>query len=241
MTFSSASISRIGSRRRNEDVCGTTVDGARLRAWVVADGVGGQPGGVQAAQAAVTGALTAIAAANGALHGVVRDALEAAQRAVERARDDEGGSPLMSTTIVLLASDGRDAAWGHVGDSRIYRVRDGAAELLTRDHTLAAAAAALTGGDADAPAHENQLLSSLGAGEPMYDAGEAEPLRAGDAFLLCSDGVWSHVARAAVADELNAATSLDDWLARLEQRVIAAADPQQDNYTALAVRAGTAP
>lgn len=238
MTFTSVSISGIGSRQRNEDAYGAAPEGARLSAWVVADGVGGQPGGAQAARAAVNGALTAIAAADAATPVAVRDALEAAQHAVERAREEDGGSPLMSTTIVLLASDGRDAAWGHVGDSRIYRVRDGAAEVLTRDHTLAAAAAALTGRDADAPAHENQLLSSLGAGEPVYDVA-AEPLRAGDTFLLCSDGVWSHVARTAVAGELAAASTLDDWLTRLERRVVAAADPQQDNYTALAVRAGT--
>jgi serine/threonine protein phosphatase PrpC len=166
--------------------------------------------------------------------------LEAAQEAVARARSHGGRNAGMATTIALAVSDGAAVAWGHVGDSRIYRIRDNAVQRLTYDHSVAEAMRALSGGsDADdaLPAHGDVLLSSLGAGEPAYTIGDVEQLRGGDVFLLCTDGLWAHLSAKTLAAELHDSASLQDWLDRLGRHVESAADPRQDNFTAIAFRA----
>ncbi|HEV3087924.1 MAG TPA: protein phosphatase 2C domain-containing protein [Candidatus Elarobacter sp.] len=241
--FSVATLWQIGRRSRNEDRYGEVVsrDGTR-RAWAVADGVGGHPGGDLAAEAAVAGALAHVERAESGetIGATVRHGLEAAQEAVARARSSGGRNAGMATTIVLAVSDGRTVAWGHVGDSRIYRIRDGSVERLTRDHSVAEAMRALSGAsDADEalPVHGDVLLSSLGADEPAYTIGDVEELRRDDVFLLCTDGLWAHVSARTLAAELQAAVSLQDWLDRLGRHVQSADDPRQDNFTAIAFRA----
>jgi serine/threonine protein phosphatase PrpC len=237
VAFASASLSRIGKRRFNEDRCGETAAGL-VRGWVVADGVGGHPGGAAAAERAVTAALAAIAGAS-RVAGAVHAALEAAQHAVAGGRAAGGEGAQMATTIALVVSDGVSVAWGHVGDSRVYRVRDGACAVLTRDHSLAAALAALAGsaGGDDDVAHGNQLLSSLGPDDPAYTVADPEPLHPRDAFLVCTDGLWSHLSPAVIAREHDASPTPAEWLERLARLVEQRADPLQDNYTAIGLRA----
>jgi len=241
--FSVATLWQIGRRSRNEDRYGEAVsrDGTR-RAWAVADGVGGNPGGDLAAEAAVGGVLGYVehAEAGEEIGVTVRRSLEAAQEAVAQARARGGQTAGMATTIALAVSDGRSVGWGHVGDSRIYRIRESSVERLTRDHSVAEAMRALSGGsDADEalPVHGNVLLSSLGGGEPAYDCSDVEELRGGDVFLICTDGLWALLSAKTLAAELQASCSLQDWLERLGRHVESAADPRQDNFTAIAFRA----
>ena len=56
----------------------------------------------------------------------------------------------------------------------------------------------------------------------------------GDAYLLCSDGLWARASNATLAAELQAAGSLQGWLDRLAAIVERAANPAQDNFTAVA-------
>ncbi len=238
--FTVATLWEIGSRPRNEDRYGVAVSrDARRHVWAVADGVGGHPGGAVAADAAVRAALAYVE--NGdpgeALVDAVRPTLEAAQAGVAALRHGENAG--MATTIALAVSDFARIAWGHVGDSRIYRVRAATAERLTRDHSVAEAMRALAGGtenDDGLPAHGNVLLSSLGADEPHYDVSDVENVLPDDAFLICSDGLWAHLSPKTIVADLRAATSLQDWLDRLGGRVKGADDPQQDNFTAIAFR-----
>lgn len=211
--------------------------------WVVADGVGGHPGGDLAADTAVRASLAYLRDAEGdvPLDAAVRGSLEAAQDAIGELRRHGGENAGMATTIALAISDGDRVAWGHVGDSRIYRVRDGNALRLTSDHSVAATMRALAGRreDDDAlPDHGNVLLSSLGAGEPTYAVSEIDALLPDDVYLICSDGLWAHLSTRTIGDELRAASSLGDWLDRLAAHVERAADPRQDNFTAIAFRRG---
>jgi serine/threonine protein phosphatase PrpC len=241
--FSVATLWRIGRRNRNEDRYGEAAsrDGRR-RVWAVADGVGGHPGGEVAAETAM-GALLAYvrdSEPDEPIADAVRHGLEAAQAAIADVCRQGGANAGMATTIALAISDGEQIGWGHVGDSRIYRVRDGAAARLTRDHSVVEALRALAGraeDDEQLPDHGGVLLSSLGQNEPTYDVSEVEQLRPDDAYLICSDGLWAHFSTKTIAAELRDAASLQDWLDRLGQLVERAADPRQDNFTAIAFRA----
>ncbi|MGH8728971.1 MAG: PP2C family protein-serine/threonine phosphatase, partial [Burkholderiales bacterium] len=132
------------------------------------------------------------------------------------------------------------AVWSHVGDSRLYFLRDRIIQFQTRDHTVSQAladAGKLSPDMIRFHAERNWLLKSLG----HTDDPEAEPapsliaLKRGDAFLLCSDGLWEYVTETEMQSDLPKSRSAADWLARLELRVVDRADGRGDNYSAIAV------
>jgi serine/threonine protein phosphatase PrpC len=86
-------------------------------------------------------------------------------------------------------------------------------------------------------AQRSRLFAALGHAEcHVPTVGEtAYPVAAGDAFLLCTDGFWAYIDEAAMERALAAAASAADWLRAMEQQVVAAAGPGQDNFSALAV------
>ena len=100
-----------------------------------------------------------------------------------------------STAVMLLLQPGK-VSWAHCGDSRMYRFRGDRPLLHTVDHSYVeqlVAKGRITPEQALVHPNRNILLTSLGGVErPLIDFGEAEDLQAGDAFLLCSDGLWGY-------------------------------------------------
>ncbi|MEZ4314680.1 MAG: protein phosphatase 2C domain-containing protein [Polyangiaceae bacterium] len=108
----------------------------------------------------------------------------------------------MGATFVSLLLVRGFAIFAHVGDSRVYRLRAGELTRLTEDHSRAAEYLRAHGTQAD-PAitrrHEGTLTRCLGArSEVMVDVGYDHHLP-GDAYLLCSDGLWSVVPESTLA------------------------------------------
>ncbi len=161
-------------------------------AVALADGLGGHADGARAAAVAVRAALGAVRRAPaGDLDAAVRAGFSAAIGAVAEERRRRGND--MGTTLCLLVLDAKAAAWGHVGDSRIYRLGEsGEAQRLTIDHSVAMAALPEDQRLYAAPRSlegRNRLVSVLGTDDPLVDYG-AEPLAAGWGYALCSDGFW---------------------------------------------------
>ncbi|RMH11060.1 MAG: serine/threonine-protein phosphatase, partial [Gemmatimonadetes bacterium] len=187
-----------GGRDENQDALGHRDANGGTACWVVADGLGGHDGGRLAAQLCVEAALDAFEHRPAASSEVVRAMLEAAQQRVleERARQPE--LDRMRTTAVVLVSDGISAAWGHVGDSRLYRFSaEGRAQRLTRDDSVPQALVDMGEiSEAEMRAHDDRsrLLRSLG-GDGALEATVADPVpvHPGESFLLCSDGFWEYV------------------------------------------------
>lgn len=168
--------------------------------FAVADGMGGHSHGDIAASAVVT-ELDRVALPDGfeARAGAVCGAVDRANGAI---RDVAGaGAMTIGSTLValMLHADRYVALW--CGDSRAYRVRDGAIEPLTRDHSEAAAlleSGAISGAEA---AHwpGRSIVHAVGVSHrPHIDRSEGVA-RAGDAFVLCSDGLTEHVGEADIA------------------------------------------
>ncbi len=233
--FTTALLSRTGERTNNEDACGYR-DGC----WVVADGLGGHGGGEVAARLAVEALLAAWDPAAPLTAEALTQGLEAAAAAIHSRQAEDPGLSGMRTTLVVLASDGARALWAHVGDSRLYRLRDGRVRFQTEDHSVPQAlvrAGELTpAGVRDHP-DRNRLLRALGDGQPPRLTLAPAPLdlRAGDAWLLCSDGFWEAVTEGEMEVALAKAGDAADWLERLELVLRRQAKPGQDNYTALAI------
>jgi serine/threonine protein phosphatase PrpC len=240
-----ATLSRQGQRESNEDVCGHWAS-AQGACFVVCDGVGGNGGGDVAADTAVRTLLSAFAAtpdlARENIESIIAQtdaAVRYGQKLGEHLRD-------MSATIAALFLDGdlKKAQWINLGDTRLYHFRLRDCRLLTKDHSVVQSF--VDAGILDETQVRNHvkrglLLAALGFDDklPAITLNSATlDVEDGDAFLLCTDGLWEPVIESEMFDALRCARSAEEWLLRMEQHVIARNLPRHDNYSALAVWIG---
>lgn len=204
---------------------------------IVADGMGGHRGGATASRMAATvvkaeylgGSDTDTAAA-------LRHSLETANRAIFR--DSQSNAELrgMGTTCSALVILGEKAHVAHVGDSRIYLIRDGAIKQLTEDHSLVATMVReglLTTREAEIHPRRNVLQRSMGvAPEIEIDVLPPLPIAPGDVFVLCSDGLHGVVK----PDEIQqlADRPVKEAVEELVSRALARGAP--DNVTVIVAR-----
>lgn len=133
-------------------------------------------------------------------------AVEEANRRVFQRGHRDGGAAVraMGTTIIAVVMHewSRRLAWAHVGDSRLYRLRNGELTLLTADHTrFGEPYREKRPVPLDLP-HTNQLTSALGVAPDVGVASGSSDLVAGDVYLLSSDGVTGLVPPDQIAEVL---------------------------------------
>jgi PPM family protein phosphatase len=177
-------------------------------AFAVADGLGGYGGGDVAAGIAVDISLEQAQrslAGGSRIAGSLRDAFNRANQAIfDAAIAGKGGRKMQSTLSTLVITPG-EAHLGHVGDSRIYRRRDGELELLTTDHSQVMELLRMhiiTPEQAIEHPARYALTRSVGGGITVRTDIRNERLESGDTFLLCSDGMWSNVTSTEIAESL---------------------------------------
>ena len=161
-----------------------------------------------------------------------------------RAVSAAAGYRQMGSTVAVLVSDGkRIAAVGNVGDSRVYRLRDGKLTQLTRDHTLTAEILShrLQQGvkpfaDVRALALSHVLTRAVGVGQERLKVDWRKvDVEEGDVMLLCSDGVHGAVAPSKLAAAV-AGGGATEILGRICSLVVASG--AKDNYSAVVVKIG---
>jgi len=164
------------------------------RLLVVADGMGGHRGGATASRiAGETVKAQYLGSEEDDIAAALRDALARANARIfteAQANPDLRG---MGTTTSALVVRNNNAWFAHVGDSRIYLIRDGAIKQLTEDHSLVASMVReglLTSSEAENHPRRNVLQRSMGVGEDVeIDISDPLPVQEGDIFVLCSDGL----------------------------------------------------
>lgn len=192
LRFSGAGVSEVGLvRAHNEDAA---FHGPYVA--VIADGVGG------AAAGEVASATSAYAVAATALARFGDDPVEVIRRGLAAARDSlrigvavDAERAGMATTLSVLVCDGQRVILGHLGDSRVYLVREGRLRQVSHDHTYVQHlldSGQLSPDRAMGHPWRNIVLRSLDGG-PKAETGEPDlvdlDLRAGDRLLLCTDGL----------------------------------------------------
>ena len=189
--WSSAGRSHVGMVRViNEDACLALPERGL---WAVADGMGGHEAGDIASQMVVE-TLQQIAPPAGwaEVREAVREVLcEVNQRLREESAQRYQNRTIGSTVVVLIAYETQCAClW--VGDSRIYRLRDGQLQQLTRDHSHVQELVD-QGLIAPEEAHRHPLANvitrAVGSADDLQIDEVVHPLHSGDLFLLCSDGL----------------------------------------------------
>src|SRR4051794_11172543 len=124
----------------------------------------------------------------------------------------------MGTTFTAVLVTGNEIAIGHVGDSRLYRYRDGELERLTDDHSLVeefVRQGKLTPEEAEVHPQRSIITRALGP-EPHVEVDTfTYPARPGDIYLICSDGLTGMVSEDEIAEIVRSSTSLNDGARRL--------------------------
>lgn len=168
----------------------------------------------------------------------LREAVEhSSEVIVSYGREHTDARGLGSTLTAALVVDG-NAYIANVGDSRTYLLRDGQLQRVTRDHSLVARlveAGQIEPDDAYEHPNRNLIYRSLGAGKAEVEVDIfSEVLLAGDALLLCSDGLWEMVRDPEIAAILNETVDPEEACAKLID--LANDNGGEDNITAVLVR-----
>jgi len=164
---------------------------------VVADGMGGLSGGAMAAEQVISTAtqlFESYAPSSEPAEALLRSIVEEAHVAIKLSRFTSEQQP--HSTIVALLLQGEHADWAHSGDSRLYHFRGPRLASQTVDHSYVEQLyreGKITSDERLTHRQRNLLVSCLGAkSEPRVDFGRAASVQPGDAFLLCSDGLWAY-------------------------------------------------
>lgn len=191
----SVAVSHVGKLRSNNQDSGY----AGRHLFVVADGMGGHAGGDVASAIAIKRIAEAdreYASAEDAAFAL-QTALLAANTMLAETVFDHAELTGMGTTVSALARVGDRIAIAHIGDSRIYRYRDGELDQITADHTFVqrlVESGRITQEEAAVHPRRNVLMRVLGDidSSPEIDTTVLDT-RPGDRWLICSDGLSSYV------------------------------------------------
>jgi serine/threonine protein phosphatase PrpC len=239
-----ADLSLLGNREDNQDrVAIASADGTAFLA--VVDGMGGHADGASAAEAAIRTMIgdfwetrRPLFDPEGFLHLTIGRAHEAVVAL-------GAGLPMEvrpRATCAACLIQGRSAYWAHVGDSRVYLLRNGSVATRTRDHShveLLLRSGRITEKQAQEHPMRNYVESCIGGDGalPEMSLSGRRTLRSGDVLLLCSDGLWAGLNDAQIASlTRDPRRRLCDSLADIGARAVQATSPFADNTTAAAVR-----
>jgi protein phosphatase len=209
--------------------------------FVVADGMGGHAAGEVASEMAVHILSDELrdshALPDEAARQRVEQSLQRANQAIYQRTLTEVDKQGMGTTVCVLLIRGGRYLIGHVGDSRIYMLRDGALRQLTKDHSYVQEqvdAGVLTPEQARYHPYSNVITRCVGANTDVQPDVYAGEIQRGDTFLVASDGLTGMVDDRRLQQLLQARASAQ----RVVDALIAEANGRGglDNITAIVVR-----
>ena len=222
-------------RELNEDfvawVLSDETDSAALFRMMalVADGMGGHAAGEVASEIAGRTVVRLYNALKGSPPEVLRACMAAANEAIIAHAQANPSCAGMGTTCTVLALQDDLAYLAHIGDSRAYLLRQGQLHQISEDHSLVAhlvRSGKLTPEEAAQSPDRSSILRALGTHQSTdpYLFREGMPLRAGDVFVLCSDGLTDVVDDATIHDVV-ARLPPDEACRQLIEAALAAGGP----------------
>jgi len=222
--------------------------GARALLFLVADGVGGGPGGERASSLTIDSIMRYVTnsmrcfykldqLASIDLMGELASSVMESHIAVRAESEMDPAARGMATTITMAHVLWPRAYIVHIGDSRCYHFRGDRLTQITQDQTVSQAlvdAGALTEEQAATSPYASVLTQAVGASEELEPALSQLDLAAGDTLLMCTDGLTKHVPRPGIAELLQRHASAEDASAALVEAALAGGGT--DNVTALVAR-----
>ncbi len=245
--LSFAQITNAGGRQSNQDALGVARQDD-LACFVVSDGVGGHAGGEIASNIVVEAVLDRFLRESSFGSRALRSYVDHAVVQIARRKGQEQPLQGMSATVaaVLIDQKNRCALWAHMGDTRIYLFRHRMLQSVTKDHSMVQQFIDAGYSQPEllrAHPQRSTLFAAIGAeGDTLPEVTQAiVEIDNGDAFLICTDGLWEWIDEAEMEQTLALAASAEDWL--ITMRDIAekkgrASPKARDNYTAYTIWLG---
>jgi serine/threonine protein phosphatase PrpC len=239
-----AKVSAIGDREDNQDRAAVIVS-EKAAMMLVFDGMGGHSDGAVAAETGlkvVQDMFMASALPIFDPQGFLYTALARAHdEVVGLGRDVAVDFRPRATCAICLVQEG-GAYWAHIGDSRIYLVRNGQVVMRSRDHShveVLIQEGAITEEEAQDHPMRNFVECCIGGDAPVPDMSitNKRALEPGDVLLACTDGLWSGLSDNEVAEiSLPGKDNLTDNLKALSIKALNVNSPYGDNTTGTALR-----
>jgi protein phosphatase len=210
--------------------------------FAVADGVGGAEAGEVASSTAIEVLDEAFRhQVDGAdVEDLMELAIQRANASIHQMAQEHAKFSMMATTIVALHLKGNIATFGHVGDSRLYRLTpDGQLRRETEDHSIVeeeVRAGRMTPEQAANHPSKNVISRALGAEQAVEVDMKTMEVEDGTEFLLCTDGITRHVSDNELRQLMVVSNSLEDLCNELKRRCYERG--AEDNLTVIAVRVG---
>ncbi len=198
-----ANLTDVGlQRENNEDYYGYWESDSdeefqrKGRLAIVADGMGGHEGGEEASHLAVETVRKAYRESAGDPQDALLAGFQSAHELIQEHAREHSQLSGMGTTCTAIALADAYLCYAHVGDSRLYLVRNGSLTCLTTDHshvTDLVNAGIIRPQDAENHPDRHVLSRALGVGDDLQldVSHDPIPMLAGDVLLLCTDGLWS--------------------------------------------------
>lgn len=237
-----AVYSNPGSREVNEDYISFFADEDRF-CFVIADGLGGEGSGDMASRFVCNNTIAIAEKAESFSQGFLEECFTRIQKNLLRAKAELFITQGMTSTLSILTIEGNKAAWGHVGDTRIYCFNSEKIISMTTDHSLAQFM--MSAGMSDiTDAREHPDRSTLMAAMGMNTENDAYEIDASDFsldepcnFLMCTDGFWQYVMEDDILNVINTVGVTEAALSRMVKIAESRAEGEErDNISAILVR-----
>lgn len=240
--YESYASTRIGGRKENQDTAAFRLTDKGLL-LVVCDGMGGGPSGKRASFLAAHVISKYIGQCKGDVQDsqIMEEAFQIAHKVLKLDMSRYPKNLGMGTTAAALLINKRHAVLAHVGDSRIYQLRDGRLVFRTTDHSLVARKMQIEGWtdeEARTSDESNVITQAIGHRDIEPDI-EVRSYVKGDRFLICSDGIWGHFPQKQllkiICGSSNLGGALSDLMVTTDNIGIEEGN-QHDNFTAILIQ-----
>ncbi|MCG8011812.1 MAG: protein phosphatase 2C domain-containing protein, partial [Candidatus Thiodiazotropha weberae] len=209
MKYETAQCSLIGNRSMNQDRC-LIMEAPDAILLALADGMGGHPKGEMAAQILMDNARKAFLTSRKPISNprfFLSGLMEMSHQQITAFGDRQEPPIEPRTTGVLCLVQEDTAYWAHIGDSRLYIMRDGVIHLRTDDHSYVEhlrQQGLISAAQVHTHKFRNYVTRCLGgnSNRPVAELSGPHDLKQGDVVLLCSDGFWGHLPERPMVDNL---------------------------------------
>ncbi|MBS1776884.1 MAG: serine/threonine-protein phosphatase [Bacteroidetes bacterium] len=236
MEISSQCFSRQGKRQNNEDSIKLNTEAGL---FIVCDGVGGNKNGEVASELATNTINDCFGNdSENDVASIISEAIKKTEIAMKAFSEQNAESKGMATTLALLKLDEATATVAHIGDSRVYHIRDGKICFRTQDHSLVnelVASGFITEKHALHHPKRNVITRAIQADNEYSEAdiNFVENIEVGDYFMLCSDGVLEAIGDDFIEQNFLQEKQLGDITALIEKQC---EEHSYDNYSGIFIR-----
>ena len=244
MKYELAHTSLLGNRKSNQDRW-LVLEAPDAVLLALADGMGGHPRGERAAEILMDTCRKTFLTSRKPIDNprvFLSGLLDMAHHQIlEFGRQQTPPIEPRTTGVLCLLQEGK-AYWAHLGDSRLYIMRDGVIAFRTDDHSYVEQLrqqGLISSSQVHTHRFRNYVTRCLGGqnNHPVAELSDPFPLQDGDVILLCTDGFWAPLAERTLVDSLwDMSHVLAETLDGLAEQATNTSSPESDNVTAVALR-----